>query len=173
MPTRPSSRPCPECLTPPKGMRGSEATILLMKTMPASSSLIKRCCSSRRWSMRLRPNRSAHRWPHGSLRLDLLRGRWKPPDRKILRCTPASLWEHWLEPWVRSSFPCAQVGGLRSATWHRHRGFYEYPHRALSPRRAWRAGRIQSYRRKDRRPAGFSFSQRNCARIHPRSTQRQ
>src|ERR1700721_4316352 len=37
MPKGPSSRPKPDCFTPPKGTRGSEATILLMNTMPASS----------------------------------------------------------------------------------------------------------------------------------------
>src|SRR5579859_950161 len=35
-----SSRPCPEYFTPPKGSRGSDATILFRKTMPASSSLM-------------------------------------------------------------------------------------------------------------------------------------
>src|SRR5262250_1807425 len=46
IPTAPSSRPCPDHFTPPKGIRGSEATIRLMKTMPASSSLMNFCCSS-------------------------------------------------------------------------------------------------------------------------------
>ena len=42
MPLTLNSRPWPERLTPPKGMRGSDATIWLMKTMPASSSLMNR-----------------------------------------------------------------------------------------------------------------------------------
>src|ERR1700739_3693803 len=39
MPYGPSSRPWPEAFTPPKGTRGSLATIWLMKTIPDSRSL--------------------------------------------------------------------------------------------------------------------------------------
>src|SRR5438477_10493989 len=46
MPAAPSSRPKPECLTPPNGRRGSDATIALMKTIPVSKSEAKSFCSS-------------------------------------------------------------------------------------------------------------------------------
>src|SRR5438552_6935942 len=46
IPAAPSSRPKPERLTPPNGKRGSEATIALMKTIPASRSEVKSSCSS-------------------------------------------------------------------------------------------------------------------------------
>src|SRR5215470_328978 len=46
MPTAPSSRPCPDHFTPPNGIRGSEATMRLINTIPASSSLINLCCSA-------------------------------------------------------------------------------------------------------------------------------
>ncbi len=47
IPCSASSRPWPENFTPPKGSRGSEATILFRKTMPASSSLINLSVSDR------------------------------------------------------------------------------------------------------------------------------
>src|SRR5271168_1191373 len=41
-----NSRPWPERFTPPKGTRGSDATIWLIKTIPASNSLMKRSRSA-------------------------------------------------------------------------------------------------------------------------------
>ena len=41
MPSRPPSRPNPECLTPPNGAAGFDTTPWLMPTMPVSS------CSAR------------------------------------------------------------------------------------------------------------------------------
>src|SRR6267154_254066 len=42
IPCTPSSRPCPDHFTPPNGIRGSEATMRLMNTIPDSKSSIKR-----------------------------------------------------------------------------------------------------------------------------------
>jgi iron complex outermembrane receptor protein len=47
IPAEPSSRPKPERFTPPNGRRGSDATIALMKTIPASSSDANSFFSSR------------------------------------------------------------------------------------------------------------------------------
>src|SRR5271169_4088839 len=41
-----SSRPNPEFFTPPNGRRGSDATIPLINTAPASRCSIQYCCSS-------------------------------------------------------------------------------------------------------------------------------
>ena len=45
MPKSASSRPYPECFTPPNGRRGSDATMPLMKTDPASISSMNFACS--------------------------------------------------------------------------------------------------------------------------------
>src|SRR5205823_2053408 len=45
-PTAESSRPCPLALMPPKGRRGSDLTIPLMKTCPACSSSVRRRTSA-------------------------------------------------------------------------------------------------------------------------------
>src|SRR5437870_8134643 len=42
IPWTPNSLPCPDHLTPPNGSLGSEATMRLMNTIPASSSLMNR-----------------------------------------------------------------------------------------------------------------------------------
>src|ERR1043165_272271 len=46
IPAAPSSRPNPERFTPPKGRRGSDATIDFIKTIPESSSDVKSLCPS-------------------------------------------------------------------------------------------------------------------------------
>src|SRR6266478_4700526 len=56
MPCAPNSRPCPDHFTPPKGIRGSEATIRFMKTIPDSRSLMKRSRSFLSFVQALAPN---------------------------------------------------------------------------------------------------------------------
>src|SRR5437762_6013105 len=55
IPAAPSSLPNPESATTPKGNPGSEATIALMKTIPAASSDANRSCSVRLFVHALAP----------------------------------------------------------------------------------------------------------------------
>src|ERR1700686_696922 len=50
-----NSRPWPELFTPPKGTRGSDATIWLIKTIPASNSLINKSRSRSSLAQALAP----------------------------------------------------------------------------------------------------------------------
>src|SRR5438874_13010156 len=56
IPAAPSSLPNPERFTPPKGNLGSEATIALTKTIPASSSDTNSSCSLRSFVQALAPS---------------------------------------------------------------------------------------------------------------------
>src|SRR5208337_1431519 len=56
IPCTASSRPWPEYFTPPKGKRGSDATILFKKTIPASSSLMNLSVSAGSFVQALAPN---------------------------------------------------------------------------------------------------------------------